>query len=72
MGSLLEEDVATIWRSRRARQHRHKFLAHPSCRDCEDFHICNGACPLYWRRMGFDELQQAKGFDPPGKEHFAQ
>lgn len=72
VGSLLEEDVTTIWRSRRARQHRHKFLAHPSCRECEDFHVCNGACPLYWRRMGFDELQQVKGFDPPGKEHFAR
>jgi radical SAM protein with 4Fe4S-binding SPASM domain len=72
VGSLLEQDVAEIWRSKRARQHRHKFLAHPRCRECEEFQVCNGACPLYWRRIGFDELHEAMGFDPAGKEHFAR
>jgi radical SAM protein with 4Fe4S-binding SPASM domain len=72
VGNLLREDMGMIWRSARARQHRDKFLAHPQCRDCEDFGICNGACPLYWRRIGFDELRRAKSFAPVDKEHFAQ
>jgi len=72
VGNLLREDVQTIWRSRRARQHRDKFLAHPECRECEDFAVCNGACPLYWRQVGFDELQRVRGFGPVDQEHFAR
>jgi radical SAM protein with 4Fe4S-binding SPASM domain len=71
VGNLLEQDAQTIWQSRRARQYRGKFLAHPRCRCCEQFHICNGACPLYWRQMGFGELQRLKGFDPVEMERFA-
>jgi radical SAM protein with 4Fe4S-binding SPASM domain len=64
VGNLLVQDAGEIWQSARARRHREKFLAHPQCRTCEQFHICNGACPLYWRQMGFGELERLKGFDP--------
>jgi len=57
VGSLLEEDFKTIWQSDKARKFRDKAFAHPKCQRCEDFHICNGACPLYWRQVGFDELK---------------
>jgi radical SAM protein with 4Fe4S-binding SPASM domain len=72
VGNLLEQSVKEVWASRRAAQFRDKFLAHPACRACADFAICNGACPLYWRRMGFDELNGRNGFGPVPAEHFAQ
>ena len=71
VGNLLEQDVDAVWRSRRATRHREKFLAHPQCRACPDFEICQGACPLYWRELGFEELQQLQGFDPVDMERFA-
>lgn len=72
VGNLLEQDVRDVWRSQRATQFREKFLAHPACRACPEFAICNGACPLYWRQMGFDELNGRHGFAPVPAEHFAQ
>ncbi|MDH3480034.1 MAG: radical SAM protein [Gemmatimonadota bacterium] len=72
VGNLLKEPVLGVWRSKRAVQFREKFLAHPECRSCEHFQICNGACPLYWREMGFAELCNVRGFGPVEEEHFAQ
>ena len=63
LGNLLETDLATLWNSPRAEGYRDKALAHPQCRQCDQFDICNGACPLYWRELGFDELEQLQGFD---------
>ncbi len=56
VGNLLEQDVHSIWTSAKAQHYRDKGLAYSSCRDCEEFHLCHGACPLYWRHMGFGEL----------------
>ena len=70
VGNLLRDDVATVWNSRPAQRHRNKSLAHPGCRSCEEFAACQGACPLYWRRIGFGELCDARGFDPVDMEHF--
>lgn len=72
VGNLLRQDVLEIWESRRAEQFRDKFLAHPECRSCDKFQICNGACPLYWRQMGFDELSRRNAFQPVTTEHFQQ
>jgi radical SAM protein with 4Fe4S-binding SPASM domain len=63
LGNLLETDLITLWNSPRAKGYRDKALAHPQCRQCDQFDICNGACPLYWRELGFDELEQLHGFD---------
>ncbi|HHI78744.1 MAG TPA: radical SAM protein [Planctomycetes bacterium] len=68
VGNLLEMDAKELWKGPRAKDFRKKFLAHPECRSCENFHICNGACPLYWRQMGFDELVERNGFQPLDKE----
>lgn len=57
VGNLLRQDVLDVWTSAKARRYRRKEFAHPSCRDCEDFPLCHGACPLYWRHMGFGELE---------------
>ena len=56
VGNILREDVEKVWSSEKAKRYRDKRLAHPACRSCEDFALCHGACPLYWRNMGFDEL----------------
>ncbi len=56
VGNLLADDFKSIWQSDKAKKYRDKRFAHPRCRECENFHICNGACPLYWRQVGFDEL----------------
>ncbi|UCG89003.1 MAG: radical SAM protein [Gemmatimonadota bacterium] len=72
VGNILEADVLDVWHSERAELFRGKFLAHSQCRDCEHFQICNGACPLYWRTMGFDELCSVRGFEPVATEHFEQ
>jgi radical SAM protein with 4Fe4S-binding SPASM domain len=57
VGNILHENVETIWTSAKAKRYRDKSLAHPFCRSCEDFGLCHGACPLYWRHLGFDELR---------------
>lgn len=72
VGNIIEGSVLEVWRSDRAESFRDKFLAHPECHDCESFRVCNGACPLYWRTMGFEELCRARGFQRPATEHFEQ
>jgi radical SAM protein with 4Fe4S-binding SPASM domain len=64
LGNLLEEDLRELWNSPRAAAYRDKQLAHPGCRHCEQFDLCNGGCPLYWREMGFGELERLHGFAP--------
>jgi radical SAM protein with 4Fe4S-binding SPASM domain len=64
VGNLLRRDFAEIWDSGRAAAYRLKRLAHPQCRDCDSFPACHGACPLYWRHFGFDELCRRRGFRP--------
>jgi radical SAM protein with 4Fe4S-binding SPASM domain len=72
VGNLLQQEVRDIWTSSRATQFRGKFLAHPQCRSCDSFAICNGGCPLYWRQLGFDELTERQGFRRMSAEHFDQ
>ncbi len=69
VGNLLEQDMGAVWSSRRARLFRDKSLAHPHCRSCQEFEICQGACPLYWRKMGFGELTKHRGLGPGDREH---
>jgi radical SAM protein with 4Fe4S-binding SPASM domain len=56
VGNLLAQDFADIWHTDKAVMYRHKRLAHEVCQRCEHFAICNGACPLYWRQVGYEEL----------------
>ena len=57
VGNLLREEFDAIWQSAKARAYREKAFAHPRCKSCADFYICHGACPLYWRQVGFGELE---------------
>jgi radical SAM protein with 4Fe4S-binding SPASM domain len=56
VGNLPRDGFAQIWTSQRARAFRRKDLAPGECRDCEDFVVCNGACPLYFQHQGCAEL----------------
>jgi radical SAM protein with 4Fe4S-binding SPASM domain len=72
LGNMLQHNVVELWKSDRAVAFRSKFLAHPECRACEHFAMCNGACPLYWRTMGFDELCEVRDFSAVGPDFFDQ
>ena len=56
VGNLLTTDFRAVWTSPRAEYYKSKSYAHEVCHACEDFDICCGACPLYWRAFGYDEL----------------
>jgi len=68
VGDLLGGNFDDVWSSERATAFRQKFLAHDVCKGCEQFHICNGACPLYWRQIGHGELLEARGLAPTQEE----
>lgn len=63
VGNLLREPFADIWRSDRARYYQERGYAHQVCRGCALFELCDGACPIYWRSMGYAELSEANA--PP-------
>ena len=56
VGNLLTEDFHAVWNSPLAEYYKTKSYAHDTCRSCEDFELCCGACPLYWRAFGHGEL----------------
>jgi radical SAM protein with 4Fe4S-binding SPASM domain len=60
VGNLISQPFEDIWKGTRAMHFRNKAFAHPQCADCDSFAICNGACPLYWRKMGYGELNFVK------------
>ena len=65
VGNLLAEPFTTVWRSRRSAEIRAKRSAPDGCDACEDFALCQGACPLYWRHFGCGEIVE------PGGRHVA-
>lgn len=56
VGNLLEQAFEQVWQSARACMIRSKSEAPRACRLCDDFAVCQGACPLYWREFGCEEL----------------
>lgn len=56
VGNLLAEPFTAIWRSRRGAGIRAKECAPAGCEACEEFALCQGACPLYWRHFGCAEI----------------
>lgn len=60
VGNLLADGFDRAWQSARACRLRAKKEAPPACDGCEDFALCQGACPLYWRQFGTCELQTGR------------
>lgn len=58
VGSLKNKKFNKVWNNTKAVSFRKKEFAHSLCKKCEHFSICNGACPLYWRTMGYNELEK--------------
>jgi len=56
VGNLFDNDFKNIWHDKPAKYFRQKEFANSYCKTCEHFMLCNGACPLYWRNMGYNEL----------------
>lgn len=56
VGNLLKTPFNRVWEGRKARYWREKRYAHKICKDCSQFQICTGACPIYWQAMGYREL----------------
>ena len=57
MGNLLTHDFDEIWYRDRCTFIRNKMETHSECRTCDSFHICQGACPLYWKMNDYHELK---------------
>jgi radical SAM protein with 4Fe4S-binding SPASM domain len=68
-GSLLDKPFAELWQGPEACHIRNKERAPASCRSCDQFSLCEGACPLYWNVMGEDELTAPSPSCCPGGEH---
>ena len=65
------EDLLEIWNSQKACWYRNKQFARKECQQCENFRICNGACPIYWRELGYQELESHESirFEEEPVEH---
>ena len=59
VGNLLLEGFHDLWFGSQGKFLREKRSAHPICRECEHFAVCHGACPLYFKVHGYDELEKA-------------
>lgn len=59
VGNLLEDGFESVWFGKDAQWYKQKRQAHPICRSCEHFALCQGACTLYWSGMGYRELVRA-------------
>jgi radical SAM protein with 4Fe4S-binding SPASM domain len=71
VGNLLAGDILEIWNSQRACWYRNKQFARKECQQCENFRVCNGACPIYWRELGYRELESHESikFEEAAVEH---
>jgi len=58
VGNLLTADFLTIWHSPKARYFTEKKFIPPLCDDCTKRDLCAGACPLYWAKNGYAELEE--------------
>jgi len=62
MGNILEMDgrFQEIWRTDDFQYFQNKQYAHDKCQECEELAVCQGACPLYWNHVGYQELFDEK------------
>ena len=56
IGNIMEEGFEAIWSKKRCEWIRDKEAAPEECKRCKHFAACQGACPLYFKVHGCDEL----------------
>ncbi|MAG95000.1 MAG: radical SAM/SPASM domain-containing protein [Planctomycetaceae bacterium] len=59
VGNVLEDGFDKVWFGKDAQYYKKKRQAHPVCKLCEHFELCQGACTLYWSGVGYEELYAA-------------
>ena len=62
MGNILAHQggFGALWSSAPFKYFQEKRFAHALCKACDALAHCNGACPLYWERAGYGELEAAR------------
>ncbi|NLE00419.1 MAG: radical SAM protein [Fibrobacter sp.] len=58
VGNLLKTRFQEIWNDNCTTFFRNKSEAPSQCFSCDNFALCNGACPLYWKNCGTAELSK--------------
>ncbi|MFH1075172.1 MAG: radical SAM protein [Candidatus Firestonebacteria bacterium] len=58
MGNILKKDFKNMWFGADFKYFQEKKFAHEKCQRCGSLAICNGACPLYWEKFGYTELEK--------------
>lgn len=56
VGSLFKQHFCDIWQSETMEYYKNTHYAPQECRGCVHFESCKGACPLYWRACGKEEI----------------
>jgi radical SAM protein with 4Fe4S-binding SPASM domain len=57
VGNLLSDGFKAVWFSDAALHFKEKRYAPDSCKACSSFTACQAACPLYWRSVGYAEIE---------------
>ncbi len=70
LGNLLTEGFDAVWQSESACFFRNKEMMPPGCATCDNNQFCQGACTLYWREVGLEELGGSAADKPPTPEGF--
>ena len=70
LGNLLAQPFEEIWQSASACYFRKKQMMPGGCASCPDAAVCQGACVLYWREMGVEELGRGPECRPRVPEGF--
>ncbi|NVB39075.1 radical SAM protein [Pseudenhygromyxa sp. WMMC2535] len=65
LGNLLRDGFDAVWQSKTARFFRDKQMSPASCEGCPNAAFCQGACTLYWREVGLEELGGQAADRPP-------
>lgn len=60
LGNLARDGFKRLWFSEAAAWFKEKRYAPESCRACSSFTACQAACPLYWKGVGYAELENRK------------
>lgn len=56
VGNWLKQDFKKIWFSEKAVSFREMDYLPEICKNCEYKEMCTGACPLYWKTRGYNEI----------------
>jgi radical SAM protein with 4Fe4S-binding SPASM domain len=57
IGNILKQNFDDIWFSDSASYYRNMLYAPNACKDCSILEICGAACPIYFDRIGTEEIE---------------